>query len=59
MAGCTPGYFNMEGLMDKMPKEVQAKMTRHTIWAGSLREFTAILEEWRGSMEGLEVSVVA
>jgi hypothetical protein len=43
-----------------MPPEVQAKMAWHTIGAGSLKEFTEILEAWRakGNMEGLEVSSV-
>lgn len=54
-------YFNMEGLADKLPPEVQMKAARNTIWGGGMAAFTQILEDWRaeGSLYGLEVTTVA
>ncbi|KAF2763587.1 FAD/NAD(P)-binding domain-containing protein [Teratosphaeria nubilosa] len=60
MAGCTPGYFNLEGATDRAPVEVRAKRGRMAPFAGVLVRGLEILEGWRGEgrLEGLSVGVV-
>ncbi|KAK3645413.1 hypothetical protein LTR56_009140 [Elasticomyces elasticus] len=61
MAGCTPGYLNMEGLIDKIPPEMQMKAARNSIWAGGMESFCDVLGDWRhqGGLEGLNVKAAA
>ncbi|KAH9809198.1 monooxygenase [Teratosphaeria destructans] len=60
MAGCTPGYLNLEGATDQASVEVRAKRGKMAPFGGGLVRGLRILEEWRGRgrMEGLRVSVV-
>ncbi|KAM0547500.1 hypothetical protein ACHAPJ_010373 [Fusarium lateritium] len=57
--GCTPGYFNLEGDIDRIPMESRGKMARHSIWGSGIEDFVSTLEVWReeGSMAGVEVAV--
>ena len=57
-SGCTPSYFNREGLMDKMPMEARMKMAKMSIWGEGILDFTEVLEKWReeGKLEGLEIN---
>lgn len=36
MRGCTPGYLNIEGGVDKIPAEMQMKAARNSIWGREL-----------------------
>ena len=57
MAGCTPGYFNMEGLADQMPPEMRLKKAKCMPWGKGMSDLRRVLKEWRdeGSLKGLEV----
>lgn len=59
MGGCTPGYFNQEGEVDKTgqsPKEL-LKLARSAVWGKGLEDFKEQLQIWRDNdvLEGLEV----
>ncbi|KAJ9663476.1 hypothetical protein H2198_000741 [Neophaeococcomyces mojaviensis] len=63
MSGCTPGYLNAEGLLDKIseaPLEEQIKAAKGSTWGRGILDFRAILEDWRlnTDLEGLDVKVV-
>lgn len=63
MIGCTPGYLNAEGMMDKvmeMGQEAQMKAARGGIWGAGINDFVRVTKEWRdeGTMRGIEVKVV-
>ncbi|KAI9666523.1 MAG: hypothetical protein M1821_004459 [Bathelium mastoideum] len=57
MAGCTPGYFNMEGALDRVPPETQMKLARSGLWGSGIEDFLTHIEAWRaeGKMQGVEV----
>jgi hypothetical protein len=57
--GCTPGYFNVEGLIDRAPPEEQMKMARSSLWGRGIENFLVLIEAWRdeGSMKGIELRV--
>ena len=57
MAGCTPGYYNMEGLADQMPPEIRMKKAKIMPWGKGMSDLRRVLEEWRdeGSLKGLEL----
>ncbi|PSN69315.1 flavin-binding monooxygenase-like family protein [Corynespora cassiicola Philippines] len=55
--GCTPGYFNVEGMLDRTPPEMQMVLARSGLWGHGIEDFTRIVNEWRaeGSMLGIDV----
>ena len=55
--GCTPGYYNAEGDIDRVPPERRAVVARSGIWGRGSEDFVAVIEAWReeGSMRGIEV----
>lgn len=55
--GCTPGYYNLEGGINKIKPEVQLRMARGAGWGAGLESFLEYVETWRaeGSMQGIEV----
>lgn len=57
MMGCTPGYFNLEGEIDKIKPEDQMRMARGGIWGTGLESFLEYVEAWRaeGSMNGIKL----
>ena len=62
LIGCTPGYLNSEGEMDKilgMDQEAQMKAGRGGIWGAGIADFVRVLSEWReeGGLKGLEINV--
>jgi cation diffusion facilitator CzcD-associated flavoprotein CzcO len=56
-SGCTPSYFNREGLMDRMPMEQRMKFAKMAIWGEGIDNFTEVLEKWEdeGKLEGLVI----
>jgi hypothetical protein len=56
-AGCTPGYFNVEGAIDRAPPEAQMLMARSGLWGHGIEDFVQVVEKWRenGQMQGIEV----
>ncbi|KAL4811321.1 monooxygenase [Aspergillus unguis] len=44
MAGCTPSYFNMEGLMDSMPMEQQIVAAAAARWPAGLNDYVQVLQ---------------
>ena len=57
LAGCTPGYFNMEGDMDRAPPEMQMQMARSGLWGAGIEDFLGVVEAWRahGGMRDIEI----
>lgn len=60
LVGCTPGYLNKEGMMDKMvglSPEEQFKQGRAAHWGGGWNDYSAKIVKWRedGNLEGIEV----
>ncbi|GAM89589.1 hypothetical protein ANO11243_076280 [Dothideomycetidae sp. 11243] len=57
--GCTPGYFNLEGMVDHIPPEAWAQVARSGMWGHGIESWLEILGNWRseGSMAGMEVRV--
>jgi hypothetical protein len=57
MAGCTPGYYNMEGLADQITPELRMKKAKCMPWGKGMSDFRLVLQKWRdeGSLKGLEV----
>ena len=58
-AGCTPSYFNLEGMIDRLTLEEQMKMGKSGIWGRDIEDFVEHIEGWRaeGSMKGIEVEM--
>jgi cation diffusion facilitator CzcD-associated flavoprotein CzcO len=59
MAGCTPGYLNLEGELDRRSgMEEQMKAARASIWGKGIADYVAVIEGWRrqGDLRGLEVT---
>jgi cation diffusion facilitator CzcD-associated flavoprotein CzcO len=56
-AGCTPGYFNVEGAIDRAPPEAHMLMARSGLWGHGIEDFVQVVEKWRenGQMQGIEV----
>ena len=59
MSGCTPSYYNREGMADQMTMEEKMKAARHSVWPNGFENYLNLLEQWRadGAMKGLEVRV--
>ncbi|MCJ1331969.1 hypothetical protein MMC10_008661 [Thelotrema lepadinum] len=59
MAGCTPGYFNAEGDLDRVPPEGQMLVARSGLWGRGIEDFVEEVERWEreGGMRDIEVSV--
>lgn len=57
--GCTPGYFNLEGELDRIPPEYQMVLARSGLWGWGIEDFIGVIEKWRadGNMEGIVVSL--
>ena len=58
MAGCTPGYFNLEGGMDRLPPEAQVMVARSGLWGHGIEDFLGHIEKWRagdGMMRDIEM----
>ena len=55
--GCTPGYFNLEGELDKVPPEYQMVLARSGLWGSGIEHWIGVIEDWRakGDMKGIEV----
>jgi hypothetical protein len=59
LAGCTPGYLNLEGDMDRISgMEAQMKAARGAIWGEGIADYVDVIEDWRvqGNLRGLEVT---
>lgn len=58
-AGCTPGFYNVEGIVDRLPSEEQLKMARSGVWGYGIESYLAHIEAWRaeGGMRGIEMRV--
>jgi cation diffusion facilitator CzcD-associated flavoprotein CzcO len=60
LLGCTPGYLNREGEIDRISgMEEQMKAARGSIWGEGILDYLSVLEGWRaqGNLRGLEVTV--
>jgi hypothetical protein len=59
MLGCTPGYYNLEGDVTRVPVEYQSVMARSTIWGAGIDSWLGLIEKWRveGRIDGIEVRV--
>ena len=60
LAGCTPGYLNREGEMDRISgMEERMKAAKGAIWGDGILDYVNVLEGWRaqGNLSGLEVTV--
>lgn len=57
LLGCTPGYINAEGGIDKIAPENQLLAARWGVWGSGIEGFVEMLEGWRaeGGMRGIEV----
>jgi len=57
IAGCTPGYFNVEGEADKVPEELQMKFAKSAVWGHGGVSYVKVLGDWmaEGKFSGLEV----
>jgi hypothetical protein len=55
--GCTPGYYNLEGDLDRVPGEYQKVLARSGIWGWRIEHWLEIMESWRakGDMKGIVV----
>jgi cation diffusion facilitator CzcD-associated flavoprotein CzcO len=62
VAGCTPGYTNREGEMDRISGMAeQMKAARGAIWGHGMADYVSVLEGWRsqGELKGLTVTVAS
>jgi hypothetical protein len=59
LSGCTPSYFNGEGMMDKMPMEMKMKMAKNGIYGDGILVFQDVLKEWRenGKLDDLDIQI--
>ncbi|PWY70290.1 FAD/NAD(P)-binding domain-containing protein [Aspergillus sclerotioniger CBS 115572] len=55
--GCTPGYLNLEGDLDRLSPEKQMVLARSGIWGWGIEHWLGVIEDWRaeGSMKGIVV----
>ncbi|CAI7591442.1 unnamed protein product [Penicillium glandicola] len=53
--GCTPGYFNLEGDLDRVPPEQQIVLARSGLWGSGIEHWLHVIENWRadGDMKGI------
>ncbi|KAJ5752251.1 hypothetical protein N7520_009168 [Penicillium odoratum] len=56
--GCTPGYINLEGDLDRVPPEQQMVLARSGTWGWGIEHWIGLIEKWRadGDMKGIVVS---
>jgi hypothetical protein len=56
---CSPGYFNLEGVADKVPIEQQMKMLLSGLWGHGIESFMKVLENRRkaGGVQGIKVRI--
>jgi hypothetical protein len=48
LAGCTPGYFNQEGEMDRISgMEEQMKAAKDATWGEGILDYLNVLDGWR------------
>lgn len=59
MMGCTPGYFNLEGEIDKIKPADHLRMARGGSWGTGIESFLKYIEGWQaeGSMKGIRLQV--
>ncbi|KAJ6036078.1 hypothetical protein N7540_000357 [Penicillium herquei] len=57
IAGCTPGYFNLEGDIEKVTPEKMMVLARSGLWGSGIENWIDVIEKWRdeGSMTGIVV----
>lgn len=55
--GCTPGYFNLEGDLDRVPGERREVLARSGLWGSGIEHWLGIIESWRakGDIKGITV----
>ncbi|KAF1970487.1 FAD/NAD(P)-binding domain-containing protein [Bimuria novae-zelandiae CBS 107.79] len=55
--GCTPGYINIEGQLDRAPPEQQMIMARSGVWGHGFESYARAVEEWyeKGNWQDIEV----
>ncbi|OQD67993.1 hypothetical protein PENPOL_c003G03538 [Penicillium polonicum] len=55
--GCTPGYFNLEGDLDRIPSEQQMVLARSGLWGSGIEHWLGVIEDWRaeGNMKGIVI----
>jgi cation diffusion facilitator CzcD-associated flavoprotein CzcO len=55
--GCTPGYFNLEGELARVPPEHHMVLARSGLWGLGIEDWVGVLENWRadGVMQGIVV----
>jgi hypothetical protein len=62
LAGCTPGYLNMEGEMDRISGMAEhMKAARGAIWGQEMAEYLNVIEGWssQGELKGLRITVAS
>jgi hypothetical protein len=62
LAGCTPGYLNREGEMDRISGMAEhMKAARGAIWGQGIADFVNVIEGWRsqGELKGLAVTMTS
>ncbi|KAJ5638842.1 hypothetical protein N7528_001232 [Penicillium herquei] len=47
--GCTPGYFNLEGELDRVPLEYRMILARSGLWGYGIEHWLEVIENWRAS----------
>jgi cation diffusion facilitator CzcD-associated flavoprotein CzcO len=60
LAGCTPGYLNREGEIDRVSgMEERMKAAKRAIWGEGFLDYVNVIEGWRhqGNLRGLEITV--
>lgn len=57
--GCTPGYFNIEGELDRAPPERQTIIARSGVWGHGFEDFAQTVEKWyeKGGLQGADIQV--
>ncbi|CAG8936134.1 unnamed protein product [Penicillium salamii] len=55
--GCTPGYFNLEGDLDRKSPEQLMVSARSGLWGSGIEHWLGVIEDWRadGGMKGILV----
>ncbi|KAH7130024.1 monooxygenase [Dendryphion nanum] len=55
--GCTPGYFNVEGTLDRVPAEQQPLLARSGLWGNGIEDFVRIVNGWikDNNLAGMEI----
>ena len=57
--GCTPGYINIEGELDRAPPEKQMIIARSGVWGHGFEDFARTVEEWyaKGGLQSNDIEV--